>query len=88
MGVGLVLAARVQQSGSSRQRGRHINHLFARGDELLRQQRAMASRSLDRPQPRRERHRPFQQPLSLTAISADRHLADNLLVVVDGRGRV
>ena len=66
--VGLVLVARIQQSCSCRQRGRHVDDGLARRDELLRQQRAMTRRAFDRPQPRLERRRPTQQPLTLSAI--------------------
>jgi hypothetical protein len=55
MRVGLVLAARVQQPRSGRERGRHINNRLARRNQLLGEQRTMTRRAFDRPHARFER---------------------------------
>jgi hypothetical protein len=86
--IGLVLAARVQQPRSCRQRCRHIHNVLACADQLLRQQRADPGRALDRPQSRFELRRPRQQSATLITISTHRYLADELLVAVDDYGRV
>jgi hypothetical protein len=83
--VGLVGATRIQQPHARRQRGRHINNLFARGDELLRQQRAEPSRRLDRPGPRRKRFREPQQPITLASIRDNPNLADDAFLIVEHR---
>jgi hypothetical protein len=62
MRIALVLAARVQQASSCRQRRRDIDDGLTDRDELLREQRAMTGRAFDGPQARLERCRPTQQP--------------------------
>ena len=57
--------------------------MFARRDELLREQRTHPGRSLDRPQARFEPCRPGEQPSSLIAVSVDTDRVDHLPVAVD-----
>jgi hypothetical protein len=83
--VGLVLAARVQQPSSGRQRRGHVDDRLTGRDELLRQQRAMSGRTFHGPESRFERCRPREQPLALSTIGLHAQLADELFVAVDHR---
>ena len=80
MRIVLVVTARIQQPGPRRQHRRHIDHELAARDQLLRQQRANASRAFNRPQPRFELCRPTQQPVALATIGNHRQLAHELFV--------
>ena len=82
------LAARVQQSSTRGQCGRHVHDRLADRDQLLRQQRAVTACAFNRPQPWSERRCPRQQPFSLSTISTHQHLTDHLLVAINHRGGV
>ena len=86
--VGLVAAARVEEPHPSRQGRRDIDDAFPGSDELLGQQRPGPCRALDGPQPRRERSRPLQQPVTLPAIGGHPKLVENLLGAIEHRRRV
>ena len=59
--IGLVGAAGAEQPRSGGQLGGHINHELAAADQLLGHGMPEPGRALDRPPPRRPRHRPGQQ---------------------------
>ena len=62
-GIGLTALARGEHPGAGRQLGRHIHHMFSRGQQPVRDMPADALASLDRPgplrpPPRLRQHRP------------------------------
>ena len=86
--VVLVAVPRVQDPHPGRQLRGNINDGLADRNELLSQQRARACRALDRPQPRRLRHREGQQPIDLPAVGNQMQFVDDHLLVVENCGRV
>ncbi len=96
VGVVLVRSSRAQHPDPRRQRGRHVDDVLARRDELLGQQIAEPAGRLDRPRPLLERLRPRQQLRHLanawlapcttpssSSLAADRHRGVRRLVRVD-----
>ena len=81
--VALACLLRTQQPNPGGQGRRHIDDVFAFGDELLGQQLAESVSRLDRPRPLIEGRSPRQQPLRLTAVGHDLQLAESLFVLVD-----
>jgi hypothetical protein len=83
--IGLVAAARVQQSHPRRQRRWDVNNAFTSRDELLRKQRAETASSFDCPGARLERCREPQQSVALPTIRVDAQLTDEFLRIVEHR---
>ena len=88
--VGIVLLglAPPQDPHPGRQRGWHVEHLFAGAHELLGQQRPEPVGRLDGPRSFGEGGRPAPQCLELSSIGTDAHLVELVLVLVDRHRRV
>ena len=86
--VVLVHIAGLQQPHPRRQLGLDVQHLLARGGQLLRQQTAQPGGTLDRPGPLRPRRGPRQQPVGLGHAGADPQLTQRLLRRAERHSRV
>ena len=88
VGVVLIDVAGGQQPHARAQFGLHVQHSFARRDQLLGQQVAEATGTFDGPGPLGPLGRPRQQPLDLVGRRAHPQLAERSLLVIDRHGRV
>jgi hypothetical protein len=86
--VGLVAVVVVQEPDACRQPRRDVDDWLAGGDELLSEQRTCSGRTLDRPQPRRERSRPIQQVLTLLVVGREPQHREYALIAVKHRSSV
>ncbi|HWF14538.1 MAG TPA: hypothetical protein VG244_00005 [Acidimicrobiales bacterium] len=84
VGVVLVGSFAGQHSDASSQRGRHIDHDFTSGHELLGQQIPHPAGGLDGPGPLLEGFGPAHQLFDLTPGRADLHARKLVFVLVDG----